>query len=58
MNKRARVNPLEVMTSMVNLLPYNEMLLPKNNTTNLLGENLAMNTFTVRFEMLMQMQEG
>jgi hypothetical protein len=43
---------------MVNLLPYNEMLLLKNNTTNLLGENLAMNTFTVRFEMIGQMQEG
>jgi hypothetical protein len=46
------------MTSMVNLLPYNEMLLPKNNTTNLLGENLSMNTFTVQFEIIGQMKEG
>jgi hypothetical protein len=33
-------------------------VMSKNNKTNPLGENLAMNTFTVRFEVIMQMQEG
>jgi hypothetical protein len=43
---------------MVNLLPYNEMLLPKNNTTNLMAENLAIHIFAVKLEIIGQMQEG